>query len=42
MARWKWPLKVMSIRLWAKAHQRLEPVGQMGSLERFFVRQTER
>ena len=42
MARWKWPLRVMPMRLWAKAFRSLEPVGQMGNRERFFVRQAER
>ena len=42
MARGKWPLGVMLMRLWVKTLLSLQPVGQMGSSERFVVRQTER
>ena len=36
------PVKVMSLRLWAKRRKAPKPVGQMDSLDRFFVRETER
>ena len=32
----------MSLRLWAKRRKAPKPVGQMDSLDRFFVRETER
>lgn len=44
-ARWDRPVRVMSIRLWAR-HRAMsalpKPVGQMDSPDRFFVHETER
>ena len=45
LARCRWPVRVMSMRLWARLQMlnlALKPVGQMDSPDRFFVQETER